>query len=221
MLCYIIMFTLQGRKDGFKLTLPDDFLVSEINEKYSFILQKKKQYLYKPIDFLNETIQKVQVFGFNNAAFEQNQPTRGYPLRNINRINENDFLTGSTSFQYRNSVPPISLTDKTLNIDFRHTLGYLNYMMLLENFIYLYTKDTPSNRLFTHINLELFNEIGEVYSKIQFLDPVINGMDMLDFDYTQPVAQSATFKLEIKYSNFDYQFITDQEENSTIEISTR
>lgn len=215
------MFTLQGKKDGFKLTLPDDFLVSEVNEKYSFILQKNKHFIYKPIDFLNETIQKVQVFGFSNAAFEQNQPTRGYPLRNINRIKENNFLNGFTEFQYRNSLPPISLTDKTLNIDFRHTLGYLNYMMLMENFIYLYTKDTPSNKLFTHINLELFNEIGEIYAKIKFLDPVINGMDMLDFDYTQPIAQSDTFKLEIKYSNFDYQFISEQPEISTAQIDIK
>ena len=30
---------------------------------------------------------------------------------------------------------------------------------------------------------------------------------MLDFDYTQPIAQAGTFKIEFKYSNFDYQFI--------------
>lgn len=213
------MFTLQGKKDGFKLTLPDDFLVDEINEKYTFILQKNKQFITKPIDFLNETIQKVQVFGFTNAAFEQQQPTRAYPLRNPNRIEQNALLTGSNAFQYRNSIPPIALTDKTLNIEFRHTLGYLNYMMLMENFIYIYTKDTRSDKMFDFINLELFNQIGEIYAKIQFQDPVINGMDMLDFDFAQPVAQSGTFKLEIKYGNFDYQFITEQPNVSSVEIS--
>lgn len=213
------MFTLQGRKDGFKLTLPDDFLVDEVKEKYSFILKKSKQFVYKPVDFLNETIQKVQVFGFSNAAFEQQQATRGVPLRNPNRVNENRRLTGNTAFQYRNSIPAIALTDKTLNIDFRHTLGYINYMMLVENFIYLYTKDTCSDKLTSHINLEIFNQIGEVYAKIQFIDPVINAMDMLDFDYTQPVAQSSTFKVEMKYSNFDYQFITETQKLSAVDVA--
>lgn len=208
------MYTLQGKKDGFKLTLPDDFLVDEIKEKYTFILQKNKQFIHKPIDFINETIQKVQVFGFSNAAFEQQQPTRAFPLRNPSRIDKNDFLTGSSAFQYRNTIPPISLTDKTLNIEFRHTLGYLNYMILMENFIYLYTKDTRSDKMFSNINLELFNQIGEVYAKIRFDDPVINGMDMLDFDYSQPIAQSGTFKVELKYSNFDYEFITDRPNSS-------
>ena len=204
------MYTLPGKRDGFKLTLPDDFLVDEIKEKYTFILQKNKQFVHKPIDFINETIQKVQVFGFSNAAFEQQQPTRAYPLRNNARIQKNDFLTGSSAYQYRNAVPPISLTDKTINIEFRHTLGYLNYMILMENFIYLYTKDTRSDKMFSFINLELFNQIGEVYAKIRFDEPIINGMDMLDFDYAQPIAQSGTFKLELKYSNFDYEFIVDK-----------
>ena len=30
---------------------------------------------------------------------------------------------------------------------------------------------------------------------------------MLEFDYTQPVAQSQTFNIEFKYSNFDFEFI--------------
>lgn len=214
------MFALQSRKDSFKLTLPDDFLVDEVKEKYANVLQKSKQYVYRPIDFINETIQKVQVFGFSNAAFEQQQPTSAYPLRNVDRRAQNEFLTGSNAFQYRNTVPPIALTDKTLNIEFRHTLGYLNYMMLMENFIYLYTKDTRSDKMFDNINLELFNQIGEVYAKIQFQCPVINGMDMLDFDYTQPIAQSGTFKLEIKYSNFDYQFITEETAASSVNVAT-
>ena len=203
------MHTLQSKKDGFRLLLPDDFLVEEIKEKYSIILQKNKHFVYRPIDFLNETIQKVEVFGFNNAAVEQSQQTSGYPLRNPNRIEPNMFPIGGTTFQYRNSISPIALTDRTLNIEFRHTLGYINYMMILENFMYLYTRDTRSDKLFQHIYIDIINQIGEIYATIRIDDPIINGMDMLSFDYSQPVAQSGTFKIEIKYSNFDYEFKTE------------
>lgn len=210
------MHTLQSKKDGFRLMLPDDFLVDEIKEKYSTILLKNKHFVYRPIDFLNETIQKVEVFGFNNAAFEQNQQTSGFPLRNPNRRPENMFPHGGASFQYRNSLSPVALTDRTLNIEFRHTLGYINYMMMVENFIYLYTRDTRSDKLFDHIDVDIINQIGEIYAKIRLQDPVINGMDMLSFDYSQPVAQSGTFKVEFKYANFDYQFITEKLNPSTV-----
>ena len=203
------MHTLQSKKDGFRLLLPDDFLVDEIKEKYSIILQKNKHFVYRPIDFLNETIQKVEVFGFNNAAVEQSQQTSGYPLRNPNRIEPNMFPIGGTTFQYRNSISPIALTDRTLNIEFRHTLGYINYMMILENFMYLYTRDTRSDKMFQHIYIDIINQIGEIYATIRIDDPIINAMDMLSFDYSQPVAQSGTFKIEIKYSNFDYEFKTE------------
>jgi hypothetical protein len=32
-------------------------------------------------------------------------------------------------------------------------------------------------------------------------------MDMLQFNFAQPVAQSSSFKVEFKYNNLDYQFI--------------
>ena len=38
--------------------------------------------------------------------------------------------------------------------------------------------------------------------------PLVNAMDMLSLDYTQPVAQSQSFKVEFKYSNFDFEFIS-------------
>jgi hypothetical protein len=113
------MHTLQSKKDGFRLLLPDDFLVDEIKEKYSVILQKNKHFVYRPIDFLNETIQKVEVFGFNNAAIEQSQQTSGYPLRNPNRIEANMFPMGGASFQYRNATSPVALTDRTKSIPFQ------------------------------------------------------------------------------------------------------
>ena len=82
-------------------------------------------------------------------------------------------------------------------------------MMILENFMYLYTRDTRSDKLFQHIYIDIINQIGEIYATIRIDDPIINAMDMLSFDYSQPVAQSGTFKIEIKYSNFDYEFKTE------------
>lgn len=213
------MFGLKGRQDGFRLLLPKDFLCEEIQEKYTKILRQKHSYFYTPIDFVNETIQKVQVLGFNDATIQQQQSTKGtQPMIRPERIRQNEFMTPSTEYTYRSPNTPIALVDRTLNIEFRHTLGYLNYFILFENFWYQYTRDRYYKELPKQFNVDILDEIGSIYSRIVLYDPLINGMDMLDFDYTQPIAQSQTFKMEFKYSNFDFQFIEIEDAEKTSEL---
>lgn len=202
------MLALKGRQDGFKLILPKEFLVTEVEKKYSEILKEKCGYFSSPIDFINETIQKVNVLGFSNGTVVQNQQTRGTePTLNSSRVKQNKFMYAASEFNYRNSIPPIALTDKTFNITFRHTIGYINYFILFENFWYLFSRDMKYNDMPQKFNIDLFNEMGSVYSRISLYYPMINSMDMLEFDYTQPIAQSQSFNIEFKYSNFDFEFI--------------
>ena len=203
------MFGLKGRQDGFRLLLPKEFLVKEVEEKYGKIIKDKIGYFNTPIDFLNETIQKVNVLGFSNGTITQDQPAIGSePTMKSDRVNANKFQYAATQFNYRSGVPPIQLTDKTFNITFRHTLGYLNYFMLFENFWYQFSRDMNYDDLPQRFTIDLYNEIGSIYSRISLFYPMINSMDMLEFDYTQPVAQSQTFNIEFKYSNFDFEFIS-------------
>jgi hypothetical protein len=63
------------------------------------------------------------------------------------------------------------------------------------------------------IPIDIMNNRGEIYSRIVVIDPVINGIDMLDLNYNAPNETMSTFKVEFKYSNIDYQFINlDNEE---------
>ena len=172
------------------------------------ILKSKKGIFIRPIDYLNESIQRVQVLGFNNASYLQQQPRVGTkPAINPERVQENEFLHPATEEAYRAPTAPTGLSDKTLNIEFRHELGYLNYLMIYENFWYMYSRDMQWSDMMHNLSVDIFNEIGEVYCKINLIDPIMNGMDMLDFDFTQPVAQSQSFKVEFKYSDFDFSFI--------------
>lgn len=213
------MFSLPGKRDGFRLLLPDEFIPDEIQEKYTKILTDAHSFITKPIEFLNETIQKVEVLGFDNAAIPQQQNSHGYPIRIPGRTDENWFQGGAADVNYRNVASPLALLDHTLNVDFRHTLGYVNYFLLLESFYYQYARDTEnlSKNMVDYFNIDLLNENGCVYSRIVLDDPVMNGMDMLAFDYSQPLASSATFRCVFKYSNFDYQFI-DTDANNRFEV---
>ena len=207
------MFGLKGRQDGFRLLFPKEFLVPEIEEKYTKILAEKHGYYLTPIDFINESIQKVNVLGFQNATVQQQQSSRGEPTLNDNRVEQNKFLYAATDYNYRNGVSPISLTDRTFNVTFRHSLGYLNYFILFENFWYQFSRDMKYDNLIQQLYIDIMNERGSIYSRIALYYPLINSMDMLDLDYSQPIAQSQTFNIEFKYSDFDFEFIDIDEDN--------
>ena len=203
------MFGLKGRQDGFRLLLPKDFICPEIEEKYTKLLTERRGFYVKPIDFLNETIQKVQVLGFTNAVIQQKQSNTGTQFIRLSedRKAQNDFMYPSTDYNYRSPSSPLDLIDRTLNIEFRHTLGYINYFLLYENFWYQFTRDRMYGELPSNFNIDLINENGSIFATIVLESPIVNGMDMLDFDYTQPIAQSQTFKVEFKYSNIQFKFI--------------
>ena len=182
------------------------------------ILQENRSFIIKPIDFINETIQKVEVLGFNNATIAQEQPGRGEPISKPYRVAENNFMYGMSSTSYRSPANPQALIDKTLNVTFRHTLGYLNYFILFESFLYHYSRDMSNSELPKQMSIDLMNEHGSIYAKIVLDRPLIDGIDMLSLDYSQPVAQSQTFQVVFKYSSFDYQFIEAQRSNYNDEV---
>lgn len=212
------MFTLRGRQDGFRLLLPKEFIPKQVEEKYSKILQEKRSFIIKPIDFVNETIQKIEVLGFSNATINQDQPGRGEPLYKHERISENNFMHGMSAVSYRSSANPQALIDKTINVIFRHTLGYLNYFILFESFLYHYSRDTKNSELPKEMSVDLLDNRGAIYAKIVLKYPLIDSMDMLSLDYTQPIAQSQTFQVIFKYSAFDYQFIEAERSNYNGEV---
>lgn len=201
------MLSLKGRQDNWRLLFDKDFIPDEITEKYTKVLNMRKSFITQPVDFINETIQKVQVLGFSGATFAQQQTTRNTPTRTADRIAENNFQGSYDDVQYRAVTSPVSIIDKTLNVQFRMSQGYLNYFMLFESFFYKYCRDTSNEQLDTHFNIDIYNEFGEIYARIVLYKPVIDAMDMLDLDFTQSVAQSQTFQVTFKYSNIDFQFI--------------
>lgn len=204
------MFRLPQRRDKFRLLLPDEFIPEEIEEKYTKILVDAHSFITKPIEFLNESIQKVEVLGFNSATIAQEQTRHGGPIRIPSRVEENYFQGGASEVVYRMPGSATQLIDHTLNIDFRHTLGYVNYFLLLESFYYQFSRDTENlhKNLDIDFNVDLLNDNDAIYSRIVLKKPVMDAMDMLQFDYSQPIHQSSTFRTIFKYSDFDYQFIS-------------
>jgi hypothetical protein len=68
------------------------------------------------------------------------------------------------------------------------------------------------------LSVDLLNEKGSIYARIILENPLIDGIDMLSFDYTKPIAESQTFQVVFKYSSFDYQFVQAEESNWNGEV---
>lgn len=201
------MFALKSRQDLFKVTLPKEFIPQEIEEKYSKMITNAKSFVATPIDFLNETIQGVEILGFTQAAAIQQQHGRGTFASSPATIPNNLFLHAASDVAYRAEMNPLNLIDKTLRITFKHVLGFTNYFMLLEAFWIMYRRDTQSKDLPEYITIELFDEIGATLSRIKVYYPIIDGIDMLSLNYTNPVGSSQTFNVEMKYSNIEFELI--------------
>ena len=214
------MFSLRGRQDNFRLLFPKEFLCEEITEKYSKIINSKRSFIVTPIDFLNETVQSIQVLGFTDGTIEQQQTGRGTFTSIRGREDQNRFLHTSSAVNYRSETNPINLIDKTLNVHFRHTLGFVNYFMIFENFFYQYQRDTSYDQLIPNLFVDILDNEGNIYSRIELIHPIISGIDMLDLNFTQPIAQSQTFKVEFKYSNLDFQFIENDDSEELEPINT-
>lgn len=201
------MLSLNARKDGFRFILPKEFFYDKVLEKYAKILQQKHSFFVNPVDFVNESIQRISLLGFQNATFQQQQPGHGVPLIDPSRTRENNFAHSDSEYTYRSQMSPLTLIDKSFNVEFRHTLGYINYFILFENFWYQYSRDMPYKDLVHEFNIDLFDQKGVIYSRVVLMNPVIEGMDMLGLDYTAPIAQSDSFKISFRFSNIDYQLI--------------
>lgn len=207
------MLSLKSRRDQYKLILPKEFIPKPIEEKYTKMLIEKRSFITSPIDLLNETIQGIDILGFNDASVSQQQQTETTSGIGSKLTVKKTMLTDT---YYRSPNSDYSLVDKTINIRFRHILGYINYFILFESFIYMYDRKYKSFDLPKYIEVDLLDNTNSIYSKIILEKPIIDGLDMLSFDSTAPIAESSSFTLIIKYSGFDYQFVSDEQNNTNI-----
>ena len=67
------MLGLKGRQDKFRVRFPKEFLLEEVEEKYTKVLIEKHSFFVSPIEFLNESIQSIQILGFTGASMIQQQ----------------------------------------------------------------------------------------------------------------------------------------------------
>lgn len=201
------MLSLSPRYDLFKFELPKTFLPDVVSKKYQDILNKNAGVLATPIDYLNESIQGVNIPGISELITDQLQHSHNSITPGSSKIN----VEPSRSNSYKAVGNPLDKIDKEITISFRFNQGFYNYFMLYETIFWKYCKPTnyPDEDI---LSVELMDETGKVVSKIKFLDCVINGIDGLEFSYSKVERDSGTFNVSFKFNNIDFVFINENDD---------
>lgn len=195
------MLSLSPRYDLFKFSFPKDFLPQEIIEKYDNILSKNAGVITNSIDYLNESIQGVNIPGISDILTTQVQHGSNPIERVKNRIN----VEPSHEITYKSSTNPLSNIDTEFKVTFRMNQGLYNYFMLYE---------TIFHHICKHINkesepvlyVEILDDEGVSIAKVKFIDVHINGIDGLEFNYNKIERDSGTFDVSFKFNNIDFDF---------------
>jgi hypothetical protein len=196
------MLSLSPRYDLFKFALPKDFIPDEVNEKYQKILSRNAGVLTSPIEYLNESIQGINIPGMTGLTIDQQQHSHNAnPLgklhTNVEPIHQNT---------YKTSANPLENIDKEITITFRFNQGFYNYFILYESIFWKICK--PLNYKNEEVlYIELLDETGKIMARIKFFDCHIDGIDGLDFTYNKIERDSSTFNIKFKFNNIDFVFI--------------
>jgi len=196
------MLSLSPRYDLFKFALPKDFIPDEVNEKYQKILSRNAGVLTSPIEYLNESIQGINIPGMTGLTIDQQQHSHnanplGKLRTNVEPIHQNT---------YKTSANPLENIDKEITITFRFNQGFYNYFILYESIFWKICK--PLNYKNEEVlYIELLDETGKIMARIKFFDCHIDGIDGLDFTYNKIERDSSTFSIKFKFNNIDFVFI--------------
>jgi hypothetical protein len=195
------MLSLSPRYDLFKFSFPKDFLPQEVLEKYDNILSKNSGVIVNAIDYLNESIQGVNLPGINDVLITQVQHGHNSIERSRTKLN----VEPVHDITYQSSANLLSNINKEIKITFRMNQGLYNYFMLYET-IFHHACKPISKDCEPILYIEILDEEGVSIAKVKLIDVYINGIDGLDFTYNKIERDAGTFDATLKFNNIDFDF---------------
>ena len=202
------MLSLNPRFDLFKFTLPKDFLPEEVEKKYAEIINREPGVVTTPIDYLNESIQSINIPGISELVIQQEQHESNPIKPRLRKIN----VEPKRDINYLSSGNPLEKLGKEFKVTFRMNQGLFNYFMIYETIFYRYVKHESIRPYDPVFLIDILNEDGTVVSRIKLKDLYIDGIDGLDFSYNKVEREVNTFDVNFKFNNIDFVFIVNEEE---------
>lgn len=198
------MLSLSPRFDLFRFALPKDFLPEAVSEKYARILNENKSVITTPIDYLNESIQGITFPGISDLLVEQSQHSTnsntGSSKINVEPTRKNVYYSASN---------PLSQVEGEFKVSFRRNQGLYNYFMMYETIFHKVTKSNAGELLDDVFHIYILNENGRIASRIEIFQPMMTGIEGLDFNYSKVERSNETFDVTFKFNNIDFDIVDD------------
>jgi len=175
---------LNARDNLFEFHFPKTFMPKAISEKYKPYLNRiPGNVIEEPLDFINYTIQSVNLPGMGYDAVEQQQK----PGRSI---------------QFRSTLPTQELFQKELSITFQLVDGYINYWIMLDILNHYYAFDTREPFI-DDLNIRMMDSEGQSIVTARLNRPLIKNISELSMSFASNVADFTTFDITIGYNELE------------------
>lgn len=182
----------------FRISLPANFFVPEIVEKYNRYIALQNSY-FKTIDqMVNESIMRVDIPGLTQEVMSQT--TVATSSTGVNSSGP------ELDVSYYAGTKPLEEVQESneINITLRHTESYLIYFFLMETFYKLYRRDNKNIRFMipvTCLTSENFPAFNAIFDKCLFKS--INGLNL---GYDSVNRDFKEFQITFVYSDFSVDF---------------
>jgi len=175
---------LGARNNLFEFHFPKTFMPNAISDKYKPYLNRiPGNVIENPLDFINYTIQGVNLPGMGFDAVEQDQKT-------------------GRKIQWRSTIPTQELFSKELTVTFQLVDGYINYWMMLEILNYYYKFETREPFI-DDLNIRMLDSEGHSIVTARIIRPLIKNISELSMSFASNVAEFTTFEITIGYNELE------------------
>lgn len=175
---------LNSRANLFEFFFPKTFMPKEISDKYRFYLNRiPGNVIEEPLDFINYTIQSINLPGMGYDSVEQAQ----YPGRSI---------------QFRDAKPRQELFQKEMTVTFQLVDGYINYWMMMDILDHYYDFETRPPYI-DDLNVRMMDSEGQALVTARLQRPLIKSISDLSMSFASNVAEFTTFDLTIGYNDLE------------------
>lgn len=197
------MLSLSPRFDLFEFRIPKDYFPQEVYDKYARLINENRAVIYDPVNMINESIQGITIPGINELVEPQPQTSTNSIKPGKFRINREP---KHDNF-YKAPSNPLDLMENEFTVTFRQNQGLLNYFMMYETLFHHMCKPILYNKGEDVFTVNILNEQGVPYSQILLYQPIITGIDGLEFNYSKIQRDTETFNVKFNFNNLDYDFI--------------
>jgi len=183
---------LNSRNNLFTFNFPKAFMPEEIVERYQPYLNRiPGNMITRPIDFLNYSIQSVNLPGPSYSAGEQ---TGKHGRKRL----------------HRDTTPDQELYAKEMTITFQLLDGYINYWMMLDMFKYWYSFPNQPEFEFVKepylpvgMNVRILDAEGNVLVTTELKRVLYTELGSLEMSFSDNTADFSTFDATFVYNELE------------------